>query len=110
MKAEFVSSRIFRDASHRPMNRRNRCASFQIFMIHSSGFITLRWGVRAGGSHVHARRVRVRPSTTDNTQAFRGLCGGSMTFCSGRPELRSTIQAATNKNESFNDFVKWLLD
>ncbi len=23
-------------------------------------------------------------------------------------ELRSTIQAATNKSESFNDFVKWL--
>jgi len=26
----------------------------------------------------------------------------------GDAELRSTIQAATNKSESFNDFVKWL--
>jgi TnpA family transposase len=26
----------------------------------------------------------------------------------GDPELRSTIQAATNKSESFNGFVKWL--
>jgi TnpA family transposase len=26
----------------------------------------------------------------------------------GSAELRSTIQAATNKSESFNDFVKWL--
>jgi len=26
----------------------------------------------------------------------------------GNAELRSTIQAATNKSESFNDFVKWL--
>ena len=24
------------------------------------------------------------------------------------PELRSTIHAATNKSESFNDFVKWI--
>ena len=26
----------------------------------------------------------------------------------GDAELRSTIQAATNKSESFNSFVKWL--
>ncbi len=45
-------------------------------------------------------------------QAFRELgCAirtGFLLQYLGDAELRSTIQAATNKSESFNDFVQWL--
>ena len=45
-------------------------------------------------------------------QAFRELGvavrTGFLLQYIGDAELRSTIQAATNKSESFNDFVQWL--
>ena len=45
-------------------------------------------------------------------QAFRELSvavrSGFLLQYIGDAELRSTIQAATNKSESFNSFVKWL--